>query len=101
MIRTSILVPLKFNDGKPVPARVMRGFNTLFLTNFGGYTIEGEVEGAYIGKGNRLYIDRSLKYTIAVELESLKTLREVAAYIRDALKQESVYLEVGVEVEFI
>jgi hypothetical protein len=99
-----LLLPLTYNDGSSVAKDTLdRILDELFL-NFGGYTVAGEVEGAYRMKSGSKQVDTCLEVWVAVENdpESLDGLRRRVASFASLLGQESMYFErTGSNVEFI
>ncbi len=98
-----LLLPLTFNDGSEVPRPVLeRIFEELFAA-FNGYTIAGEVEGAYRMQSGAKQIDTCLEVWVLVEAaKELDSLRKKAAQFCKTLGQECLYFErTGALVELI
>lgn len=58
--------------------------------SYGGYTIAGEVEGAYRMQGGSKQVDTCLEVWVAVETSDMSTLRGQVARFGAALGQETM-----------
>ncbi|HVX86244.1 MAG TPA: hypothetical protein VH253_15785 [Phycisphaerae bacterium] len=88
-----ILLPLAYNDGKAVETAVLRELMQLLYDLAEGYTIEGEVKGAYRMKSGRKQEDRLLKVWVLIPPESVPKLRALVRGFCIRLNQESMWLE--------
>ena len=99
-----VLLPLTYNDRSAIEKGTLEQIlHELFLA-FGGYTIAGEVEGAYAMRSGEKQVDTCLEVWIAAEddSESMNRLRRMVASFAAVLKQEAMYFEqTGSRVEFI
>lgn len=97
-----MLLPLTFNDGTAVPRPTLDSiFDELFVS-YGGYTIAGEVEGAYRMSSGGKQVDTCLEVWIAVEAGDLASLRRQVARFGKLLGQETMYFErTGAAVDFV
>ncbi len=95
LLRCTLLIPLRYNDGAAVPDSELRRIEDRLLERFDGYTIAGRVRGAYrMADGTRAE-DESLVVWVAVPQLRVAELREEAARIAGDLRQESIYFEHG------
>ena len=68
----------------------------------GGYTVAGEVEGAWRLKDGTKQVDRSAQYWVVVDEGQIQELKALVATFTQLLGQEAMYLErVEGFVEFI
>ncbi len=88
-----LLIPLKYNDGREVPKKVLRDFREKLFALGGGFSIAGTVEGAYRMADGTKQIDHSLQIWIGLEEENFPALERAVAELGAELGQESMYLE--------
>lgn len=99
-----LLLPLSYNDGTTVPKNVVEQILHELFIAFGGYTIAGEVEGAYAMQSGAKQIDTCLDVWVAAESDesSVDRLRSMVAGFGALLGQETMYFErTGSKVESI
>jgi hypothetical protein len=103
MRRVTLLLPLTFNDGSAVPTELLKTIREETFVAFGGWTVAGEVEGAYrMHQTGQKQIDRLLELWVVVEDIAVPQLRHLVARFGALLGQEAMYFEVGTStVEFI
>jgi hypothetical protein len=102
MNRCIILVPLNYNDGTPVPGKVITQIRRELDEAFDGHTIGGTVEGTYRMASGAMAHDMCLEIWIAVEPLQEELLRKMTARYAKMLKQESIWFEVtNSKVDFI
>lgn len=99
------LLPLAYNDGEPVaPARQDDLLDKIFV-EFGGYSIEGRVKGAYRRQDTgEKQVEEFLKVKVAVDgAQAVERLKQLVMEIGGELEQESMYFEVssGSSVELL
>lgn len=101
--KVTLLIPLTFNDGSAVPAETLNAMREEIFVAFNGWTVGGEVEGAYrMRQTGQKQVDRLLEVWVIVEETALPQLRQMVADFGARLGQESMYFEIGAsEVEFI
>ncbi len=93
--KCTILIPLAYNDGTPVPGDVLVQIENRLYERFGGYTVAGTVDGAVrMADGTRAN-DRSLVLWVAVPAERIDELRHEVAVLARELRQESIYFEIS------
>ena len=106
MLKYSVLVPTHDNDGKEFSPGTIQKFEFEVMTLTGGLTREGVVEGQWMDqKDRRVYVDKSIKYTIAVKEKDLQMLQVIVKMHMRRLGQISYYYEVDrhteVNIEFL
>jgi hypothetical protein len=93
LVRCTLLIPLRYNDGTPVPERELKRTESRLFDRFGGYTTAGRVRGAFrMADGTRAE-DESLVIWVAVPATRVAELRAEAAWIAREMRQESIYFE--------
>ena len=101
-IKCVVLIPLARNDGMPVGPVELRGILNRLLTEFGGYTVAGEVEGGWRSPTGVAHRERNTQVWVAVEPRQVAKLRRLVREIGRQLGQESMYLEItGGKVEIL
>ncbi len=100
--KVTLLIPIAYNDGSRVAQAVFEEiYSQLFILS-GGWTIEGEVVGAYRMRSGERKVDKSVKISVVVESQLLPELRRLVQAFAVQLGQESMYFErTSSEVEFI
>ena len=88
-----LLIPLKYNDGRKVPKKVIVDFKEKLFVLGGGFTEAGTVEGAYRMEDGKKQIDHSLQIWIGLKEEFIPELEQVVGELGSELGQESMYLE--------
>jgi hypothetical protein len=102
MNRCIILVPLNYNDGTPVPRKVLTQIRRELDEAFDGHTIGGTVEGTYRMANGSMAQDACLEVWVAIEPFQQELLRKMTAKYARMLKQESIWFEVtNSKVDFI
>jgi hypothetical protein len=101
--KVTLLLPLSFNDGSLVPKEVLATIQDEIYVEFRGWTIVGEVEGAYqMQQAGAKRVERLLQVWVIVEEAELSTLKEMVGQFGSRLGQEVMYFEVSdATVEFI
>ncbi len=94
-LKCIMLIPLARNDGSPVEESELRGILNRLLTEFGGYTVAGEVEGGWRSPSGHEYHDRNTQIWVVIEELQLSDLRKLVLDIGRQLGQEAMYLEVS------
>jgi hypothetical protein len=92
-VKSVLLLPITYNDGSQVEQSVLDSiFEEIWLLA-GGYTIVGEVTGAYrMGSGSK-QVDRSLQVWVVIDDLVEGELRTRVARFGAILGQELMYLE--------
>jgi hypothetical protein len=101
--RVTLLVPLAFNDGTTVPQEILVAILDELYGAFGGWTVVGEVEGAYrMQQSGQKKVEKLLQVWVVVDEAELSLLREMVGRFAAKLAQEVIYLEIAdAKVEFI
>lgn len=102
LVRCTLLIPLRYNDGTPVPDIELRTIEDRLFERFGGYTLAGRVRGTYRMPDGTKAADESLAVWVAIPVGRVAQLRAEAARIAARLGQETVYFERGGgQVDFV
>jgi len=97
-----VLLPLNFNNGKRVPKALLRECMEMLYGLANGYSIEGEIKGAYRMKSGGKQEDRLLKVWVLIRPDRGDELRELVRRFCVRLGQESMWLEKTMSVvEFV
>jgi hypothetical protein len=101
--RATLLIPLTFNDGTEVPKATLDAIEEEIYLAFNGWTVVGEVEGAYrMQETAQKQVERLLHVWVVVEEANIPVLRRLVGKFGALLGQEAMYFEVGESlVEFI
>ena len=70
-------IPTHRNDGSKISRRERRAILTLVRDTFGGYTLEGPFEGAWVADDGRVYEESSYRLEILVPPERVSEAREL------------------------
>ena len=101
-IKFVLLLPLNYNDGRPVPRKVLQRIQDEIFVLAGGFTIAGTVKGAYRMEDGTRQEDESLQIWIGVREEQVSDLEKMVAGFAKTLGQERMYLErTGGAIDFI
>jgi hypothetical protein len=97
-----LLLPLTFNDGSVVPQETFNAIYDQLFILCDGYTVAGEVRGAYRMQTGAKQVDSSVEVWAAVAPDRIDELRRLVAGIGTMLGQETMYFErTGASVEFV
>ena len=97
-----ILLPLTYNDGTSVPSKVLRDVISELYVLANGYTIEGQVKGAYRMQSGKKQEDVLLKVWVLISPGDADALRQLVRRFCIKLRQESIWLERSASfVEFV
>jgi hypothetical protein len=101
--KVTLLIPLTFNDGSTVPREILSAIEEDIYLNFKGWTVVGEVEGAYqMQQTGEKKVERLLHIWVVVEEAAVSTLKEMVGRFGAILGQELMYFEVAESlVEFV
>jgi hypothetical protein len=101
--KVTLLIPLTFNDGTAVSQETLGALEEEIYIAFNGWTMAGEVQGAYrMRQTGQKQVERLLQVWVVVEETQLDELRRMVGKYAALLAQESIYFEVGTsQVEFI
>jgi hypothetical protein len=97
-----LLIPLRYNDGRPVPEQVIATFQEHLFRLGGGFTVAGFVRGEYRMEDGTRQIDECLQVWIGIPEESYPEFRQLVGKLGAELGQESMYLEqTGATIHFV
>jgi hypothetical protein len=89
------LIPLQYNDGRPVPAEKMDRIIDELVRRFEGCSDEGITKGQWLDPaGARVYRDESWRISIVCDNSRLMEAREAVMKIGRELRQLAMYFEV-------
>jgi hypothetical protein len=86
----TFLVPLAYNDGKPVDPAMFADIRRALDRQFGGYRVLGRQEGSWFGQ-----VEESVAMLVAVPEERIEELRQAVKAIGKALGQKQMCFEKG------
>jgi hypothetical protein len=87
-------LPTNRNDGSKVRRRELRAILNRVRDAFGGYTLEGPFQGAWVADDGGTYEETSYRLEIVVAPERLAEARELFIDIGRQLGQRAIYFEV-------
>jgi hypothetical protein len=87
-------IPTHRNDGSRISRRERRAILTLVRDAFGGYSLEGPFQGAWIADDGQVYEETSYRLEVLIEPEQLREARELFVLIGRQLGQIAIYFEV-------
>jgi hypothetical protein len=101
--KVTLLIPLTFNDGTTIPKETLAAIEEEIYLAFKGWTIVGEVEGAYqMQQTGAKKVERLLHIWVVLEEAEIPTLKQMVGKFGTLLGQEFMYFEVSdAVVEFI
>ncbi len=95
----AFLVPVQDNDGASLEHEIRELEQELFA-EFGGFSQEGRVRGAWQMASGERVDDVSIRYVVAVEgPEGLQRLLSVLDAFKSRTRQEALYVEIRRNVE--
>jgi hypothetical protein len=94
-MKFTTLIPIRFNDGKKVPARQLARLVDELAIRFGGCSNEGVTKGQWIDPADSVrYHDETLRISVVCDRIMLDDAREAVLAIGHALRQRAMYFEV-------
>jgi hypothetical protein len=87
-------IPTHRNDGSKVSQRERRAFLTLVRDTFGGYSLEGPFQGAWVGDDGRVYEETSYRLEVLVPADRVGEARALFVRLGKQLGQRAIYFEV-------
>ena len=100
--KLTLLIPLKYNDGTTVDRAVIQEIYDDLFVLCKGWTIEGEVTGAYQMETGAKKVERSVKISVVLERSDVPELKRLVQEIALLLGQECIYFErMPSTIEFI
>jgi hypothetical protein len=94
-------IPTHRNDGSKISQRERRAMLTSVRDAFGGYTLEGPFEGAWVADDGRVYHETSYRLEVLVPPERVSEVRELFTRMGEQLGQRAIYFEVREAGEII
>ena len=94
-------LPTHRNDGSKIKRRERRSILTLVRDTFGGYTLEGPFEGAWVADDGRVYEEASYRLEVLVAPQRVSEARELFMRVGRQLGQRAIYFEVRETGEII
>ncbi len=102
MKKIVFLVPLLDNDSQPFPASDWDWMQDELVARYGGWTLDGHVEGAWRDDSGQVYRDRSVRYVVVVPETAVSGLFSFLGDIKARFRQLALYVEQPVtEVIFL
>ena len=99
MLKYSVIVPVNYNDGTEIPPELIQEFEFEVMVLTGGITRESMTEGKWLGVHRETYIDKGIKYAIAVTEENLPKLQNLVRRYMKAFGQVAYYREIDRQVD--
>ena len=94
-MKFTTLLPLRFNDGREVPAEQMNRILDDLVLQFGGCSDEGLTKGQWLDPRDRtLYRDESRRISISCDNRLLREAQQAVIKIGKELGQRAMYFEV-------
>ena len=87
-------LPTHRNDGSKISQRERRAILNLVRDAFGGYTLEGPFQGAWVADDGQTYEETSYRLEVLVPPKRLRAARELFIRIGRQLGQRAIYFEV-------
>jgi hypothetical protein len=87
-------LPTHRNDGSKVKRRELRAILTLIRGPFGGYSLEGPFQGAWVADDGRVYEETSYRLEVLISPKRLQEARDLFVRIGSRLGQRAIYFEV-------
>jgi hypothetical protein len=87
-------IPTHRNDGSKISKGERRSILTLVRNTFGGYTLEGPFEGAWVGDDGQVYEETSYRLEVLVPAKRVKDAKELFTRVGKQLGQRAIYFEV-------
>ncbi|HEY2413377.1 MAG TPA: hypothetical protein VGI40_14090 [Pirellulaceae bacterium] len=94
-MKFTTLIPVRFNDGKPVPNRQLRRFVHDLAIEFKGCSDEGITKGQWVDPADSVhYHDKCMRVSVVCDRVMLDEARAAVVRIGQTLKQRAMYFEV-------
>lgn len=88
------IVPLLSNEGQPFPASDWDWLQDQLVARFGGWTLDGKVEGAWRDeKSGQVFRDTSLRYVVVVQETEVSGLIAFLGDVKVRFSQLALYVE--------
>jgi hypothetical protein len=89
-----VQIPLTYNDGSQVPEGAIETMQEQIYAAFGGWTIEGTVQGAYRMQSGEKRVEHSLKVSIIMDESEIDELEAMVAGWCGELGEETMLLKI-------
>jgi len=99
MLKYSLIVPVNYNDGTEIPPELIQEFEFEVMVLTGGITRESMTEGKWLGVHRETYIDKGIKYAIAVNEEKLQELQNLVRKHMKIFGQLAYYREIDKQID--
>lgn len=93
-IEARFLIPIVSNSGSAFEKSRFQWVEDELTRRFGGYTLEGVFEGAYLDNG-RIVREKSRRYLVAVPRDRLDELKEFLREVKSRFGQKSLYVSIA------
>lgn len=94
-MKFTTLIPMRFNDGREVPAEHLSRIIDELAAQFKGCSDEGVTKGQWLDpKDSRLYRDESRRITVVCNNAQLREAEQAVIRIGQELGQRAMYFEV-------
>ena len=96
MIKTSLHVPHTDNDGQAFLAEDWRELEIRLIDQFGGFSCDLHVAGAWRSATGVLYWDVSRRYIIALDSWArIPTFLDTVTWVIERFRQEAIYVDIA------
>lgn len=94
MQKFSFLLPFLDNEGQPFPASDWDWMQDQLVVRFGGWTLDGRIEGAWRDvESGQVYRDSSVRYFVVVEQPAVSDLFAFLREVKVRFGQKALYVE--------
>lgn len=93
MHKATFLVPLTDNEGAAFTQDDWDWLQDSLVAQFGGWSIESTVQGAWKAEDGKVYRDQSFRYSVATD--AIDTLRDLLHEVKRRFRQLAIYLELS------
>jgi hypothetical protein len=92
-MKIDIIVPIYYNNNKPIEYIVLEDISNMILEKFGGLTVFSGLSG-YWKQDNKIYQDESLLYSIVMDDNNVnnQALIKLKDYMRIQLRQIEIFM---------
>jgi regulator of RNase E activity RraB len=97
-MKATTLIPVRRNDGSPVPADEIEDIIQRFVSTFGGCTVDGRTKGYWVDNAT-VYEDECLKVVVVCDAIRRPELEALVRDIGLQLGQLAMYLEIDNSTE--
>ena len=87
-------MPTHRNDGTKISVKERREILRQVRDAFGGYSLEGPFQGAWVADDGKVYEETSYRLEVIIAPEQLQVARELVVRIGKQLGQRAMYFEV-------